>query len=91
MKQSQNQQKVIQPAPPEQLETTKTVQPSPIEETLEKVSQALKALPRKHRCRVCRMPNCTHYEREYLDTKEPFDQNLLEATNEEATNDEDIP
>ena len=86
MKQSQNQQKVIQPAPPEQLEITKTVQPSPIEETLEKVSQALKALPRKHRCRICHEPNCTHYEREYLDTKEPFDQNLLEATN-----DEDIP
>jgi len=70
---------------PDQLEVTKTVQPPPIEDTLGKVNQVLKIATRKrdHRCRVCHSQGCTHYQREYLDTGEEFDQNLMEATDEE--------
>lgn len=64
----------------DQLEISHTVDPPLIANTLEKVSaavaQAKKARLKTHRrhiCRVCRKPYCTHFQRRDLDTGEEFD------------------
>jgi hypothetical protein len=68
------------PKPPkpttDQLEVRKTVQPPPINETIEKAQAALtqaKKRVRLHRCRQCHHPNCPHFEQEDIETGEQFD------------------
>ena len=58
------------------LEVTKTVEPPPIDDVVQRAQQALSVkIPktRESRCRECRLTHCNHYKREYTDTLEPFD------------------
>lgn len=81
---NQKQNKPLEAPKTEQLEETKTVEVPPIDETLEKVSLALKTaekkLPRRHICYVCKSESCTYPHRIYPDTGERFtDHNLGNA------------
>ena len=60
----------------DQLEVTHSIEPPPIDETLEKVTAALAVKPnthKRHQCRECKDPNCRHFQRIDLDTQEHFD------------------